>query len=226
MSRLPGSAAVAIIGVITGQIYRSDIAGFNTYRLPPSVVRFSTRFILPLIGSLRAPRRTNRALPDETRNTPTTPETSPQNEEVITTARSPRLGATSRTHDNANSESVMREWVNELTGRVDRANAGLRIPTDTEITHITSMFPSMEREVVVGALQRRSVPARKSQILGLIWLLSPNIETAVETLLISQIWGARHYLLSNPPRSLNPPIWPFWPFLCFSGLVVLPVFLF
>jgi len=64
----------------------------------------------------------------------------------------------------------MREWVNELTGRVDRANAGLRVPTDTEITHITSMFPSLEREVVVGALQR-----------------SPNIETAVETLLISQI---------------------------------------
>ena len=162
MSRLPGSAAVAIIGVITGQIYRSDIAGFNTYRLPPSIVRFSTRFILPLIGSLRAPRRTNRALPDETRSTPTTPEASPHNEEVITTARSPRLGATSRTHDNANSESVMREWVDELTGRVDRANAGLRVPTDTEITHITSMFPSMEREVVVGALQRRSVPARKT----------------------------------------------------------------
>jgi len=32
------------------------------------------------------------------------------------------------------------------------------------------MFPSLEREVVVGALQR-----------------SPNIEAAVETLLISQI---------------------------------------
>jgi membrane associated rhomboid family serine protease len=170
MSRLPGSAAVAIIGIITGQIYRSDIAGFNTYRLPPSIVRFSTRFILPLIGSLRAPRRTNRALPDETSSAGTTTEASPHNEEVISTARSPRPGATSRTHDNANSESVMREWVNELTGRVDRANAGLRVPADTEITHITSMFPSMEREVVVGALQR-----------------SPNIETAVETLLISQI---------------------------------------
>jgi hypothetical protein len=168
MSRLPGSAAVAFIGIITGQIYRSDIAGFNTYRLPPSIVRFSRRFILPLIGSLRAPRRTNRALPDETRSGGTTPEESPHNEEVISTARSPRLVATSRTHDNANSESVMREWVNELTGRVDRANAGLRVPTDTEITHLTSMFPSMEREVVVGALQRRSVPARKTQILGLI----------------------------------------------------------
>jgi len=171
ISRLPGSAAVAIIGIITGQIYRSDIAGLNTYRLPPSIVRFSARFILPFIGSLRAPRRTNRALPDETRSAGTT-EASPYNEEVITTARSPRPGATSRTH-NSNPEgprsSVMREWVDELTGRVDRVNAGLRVPNDTEITHITSMFPSLEREVVVGALQR-----------------SPNLEAAVETLLISQ----------------------------------------
>lgn len=189
MSRLPGSAAVAIIGIITGQIYRSDIAGFNTYRLPRSIVRFSTRFILPLIGSLRAPRRTNRALPDETGSAGTTPEESPHNEEVITTARSPRLGATPRNHDNTNSESVMREWVNELTGRADRANAGLRVPTDTEITHLTSMFPSMEREVVVGALQRRSVYPQKKKNTNteLICLLSPNIETAVETLLISQI---------------------------------------
>jgi hypothetical protein len=61
----------------------------------------------------------------------------------------------------------MREWVDELTGRVDRANAGLRVPTDTEITQLTSMFPTLEREVVVGALQRRSVPARRTQILRL-----------------------------------------------------------
>jgi len=172
-SRLPGSAVVAIIGIITGQVYRSDIAGLNTYRLPHSIVRLSERFLLPLIGSLRAPRRTNRALPDETRNSDTT-DTSSHNEEVITTARSPRPGATSRTRDNSNSEgprsSVVREWVDELTGRVDRANAGLRVATDTEITHLTSMFPSLEREVLVGALQR-----------------SPNIEAAVETLLISQI---------------------------------------
>lgn len=166
MSRLPGSAAVAIVGIITGQIYRSDIPGLNTYRLPPSIVRLSGRFILPLIGSLRAPRRTNRALPDETRSAGNTG-ASPHNEEVITTARSPRPGATSRTHDNSNPEaprsSLMREWVDELTGRVDRANAGLRVPTDTEVAHITSMFPSIEREVVVGALQRRYVFARRTQ---------------------------------------------------------------
>lgn len=50
----------------------------------------------------------------------------------------------------------MRELVDEFTGRTERANAGLRVPTETEISHLTSMFPSMDREVVVGALQRRS----------------------------------------------------------------------
>ena len=92
-------------------------------------------------------------------------EISPHNEEVITTAR---RGVTSRTHDNSNPESVMREWVDEFTGRVDRANAGLRVPTDMEIAQLTIMFPALEREVVVGALQRRSVPATRIQILGLI----------------------------------------------------------
>ncbi|KAF8165706.1 hypothetical protein B0H34DRAFT_647781 [Crassisporium funariophilum] len=160
ISRPPSSVAVAIIGIMTGQLYRSDLASLNTYRLPPSVVRFSTRFISPLIGSLRAPRRSNRALPDEIRNISTrVNEASAQNEEVITTARSPRPGAMSRTRDGAIAEgaapSVMREWVDELTGRTDRANAGLRVPTETEVNHLTGMFPSMEREVVVGALQRR-----------------------------------------------------------------------
>jgi hypothetical protein len=49
----------------------------------------------------------------------------------------------------------MREWVDELTGRMDRANPGIRIPNESEISQLTSMFPTVEREVVVGALQRR-----------------------------------------------------------------------
>ncbi|KDR84111.1 hypothetical protein GALMADRAFT_54408 [Galerina marginata CBS 339.88] len=159
IGRLPGSAMVAILGILTGQIYRSDLAGLNTYRLPPLVVRFSTRFLSPLIGSLRPPRRSNRALPDEFRSTGQGTETAQHNEEVVTTARSPRpSGATSRTREATNqgpAPSVMREWVDELTGRADRANAGLRIPAESEITHLTSMFPTIEREVVVGALQRR-----------------------------------------------------------------------
>lgn len=170
ISRLPGSAAVAIIGILTGQLYRSDLAGFKSYRIPPYVVRFSTNYLLPLIGSLRAPRRSNRALPDGA----TTLEVPFQNEEVITTARTPAASPSGTRNitspDNAASNpTVMQEWVDTLTGRGERANAGIRAPSEAEIVQVTSMFPDIDRAVVIGALQR-----------------SPNIEGAVETLLLTQ----------------------------------------
>jgi hypothetical protein len=164
ISRLPSSAAVALIGVFTGQIYRSDIANLKAYRISPSVVNFSTRFLLPAVGSLRPPRRSNRALPDELRSTRNNIPQTPQNEEVITTARTApptasRLRGTDEVHgDTNNSEptpSVVREWVNELTGRAERAGTGMRVPPETEIAQLTSMFPDVQREVVVGTLQRR-----------------------------------------------------------------------
>ncbi|KAJ3573024.1 hypothetical protein NP233_g2703 [Leucocoprinus birnbaumii] len=179
ISRLPGSFVVAIIGMITGQLYRSEIANFNTYRLSPSVVSFSKRFLLPLIGSLRAPRRSTRAFPEDSRSS------SAQlaglaalgNDEVITTSRRSAQASTPRTRNadgnvdvgdatGGSRSSVMREWVDELTGRSDRANSGIRVPTEAEISQVTSMFPTLERGVVVGALQR-----------------SRNTEGAVESLL-------------------------------------------
>jgi hypothetical protein len=51
--------------------------------------------------------------------------------------------------------SVVREWVNELTGRVDRASTGIRVPTEAEISQLTSIFPDLQRDVIVAALQRR-----------------------------------------------------------------------
>lgn len=158
IGNLPGSAAVAVIGILTGQIYRSDLANLKSYRIPQSIVNFSIRFLLPLIGSTRPPRRLNRALPDEQR-TPATNSSSAtqgQNEEVITTARP----STTTTGDDAptpreTGTSVMREWVNELTGRTERENAGIRVPSEAEITQITSMFPDVQRQAVIGALQRR-----------------------------------------------------------------------
>ncbi|KIM46525.1 hypothetical protein M413DRAFT_17145 [Hebeloma cylindrosporum] len=158
ISRLPSSLLVAFIGILSGQIYRSDLAGLNSYRLPLSIIRLSERVLSPLIGSLRPPRRSNRALPDaaQTRNN----DGMGRNEEVITTARTPRQAANTRNRDIAPpaadlAPSVMREWVDELTGRADRENVGLRVPTDAEITHLTSMFPTIGREVIVAALQRR-----------------------------------------------------------------------
>jgi hypothetical protein len=179
ISLLPASLAVAVIGVAAGQIYRSDLAGLNTYRLPPILVRSASTYLAPLFGSLRPPRRSNRALPDDTRGAAAGGglRTLDLNEEVITTAR-PRRGSSGAGNaprassgpasemederEDASAEgpappstSVMREWVDELTGRTERANVGLRVPAEAEITHLTSIFPSIEREVVVGALQRR-----------------------------------------------------------------------
>ncbi|KAG6813027.1 hypothetical protein H0H92_014561 [Tricholoma furcatifolium] len=189
ISRLPSSGAVAIIGLVVGQIYRSDLANLKAYRLSPTVVNFATRFLLPFVGSLRPPRRSNRALPDESRASSTRNTTAaPQNEEVITTAR-PSASTTPRhrqTETNASgaatgSGSVMREWVDELTGRTDRAAAGIRVPPEAEINQLTTMFPDVQRDVIVAALQRRS-------FVELIRILeiSTNIEAAVETLLSSQ----------------------------------------
>ncbi|EKM79962.1 hypothetical protein AGABI1DRAFT_99583 [Agaricus bisporus var. burnettii JB137-S8] len=170
ISSLPGSLAVAIIGVIVGQLYRSEIANFNTYRLPMSVVTFSRRFLLPLIGSLRGPRRLTRAFPDDSRAAGVQQAglAALGNDEVITTSRRNDQAQANLTRSR-NSDggpgvsdgspgagsSVMREWVDELTGRTDRANSGIRVPTESEISQLTNMFPTVEREVVVGALQGR-----------------------------------------------------------------------
>ncbi|KAG2013193.1 hypothetical protein CC2G_010128 [Coprinopsis cinerea AmutBmut pab1-1] len=175
ISRLPGSATVAAIGVLTGQIYRSDLAGLKSYRISPSTIRFAEKFLAPLVGSLRAPRRTNRALPDDMGSRPWAGLAAPA-DEIITTARPSAPSDTTAARNRpsadaptANSTSMMREWVNELTGRSENTSAGVRAPSEAEIAQLTSMFPDLDREVVIAALQR-----------------SANTTGAVETLLLSQ----------------------------------------
>jgi hypothetical protein len=158
ISRPPSSVAVAIIGILAGQIYRSDLASLNNYRISPTVVKYCSNYILPLIGSLRPARRTTRALPDEGRPASRRRSQS-QNEEVITTARTPPASAQSRGSDNTatgtGTGSVVREWVNELTGRGEGRNAGIRVPTEDEILELTTIFPNVDRDMIVAALQRR-----------------------------------------------------------------------
>jgi len=145
-------------------------------------VSFFSKLFLPLIGATRAPRRSNRALPDghqRSRNASTDAEGRQVNTEIVTTAARPSneeaspLGS-ERTNAGAGSEtnperpSVMRQWVNELTGRNEAPVAALRVPSDAEIAQVATMFPDSRREDIVHALQR-----------------SPNIEVAVESLLSS-----------------------------------------
>ncbi|KAF8659125.1 hypothetical protein AX16_001895 [Volvariella volvacea WC 439] len=180
ISRPPGSLTVAIAGLIAGALYRSDVFNFKSYRVPPSFIRFSTNYLLPLVGSTSGGRRTNRALPasessnnnDATatstgRAPPTVTRTAVNGEAEGPTAIStaaPTSGLRTRTgvetgndqqESNEASPSVMREWVNELTGRAAQASVGIRVPAEGEITTLTTMFPNVERDVLVAALQRR-----------------------------------------------------------------------
>ncbi|KAF8592770.1 hypothetical protein K439DRAFT_1626107 [Ramaria rubella] len=168
---LPGSAVAAVLGLLTGQLYRADVLGLKSYRIPSSMQNFGTRFLLPFIGSTRAPRRSNQAMPDETT------QRADEDLQPITTARPQPVGTPAGTEAiggnlNANGEpdtpapgpSVVSQWMNELTGR--GVTSGIHVPTEAEINQVASMFPDLPRQSVIGALQR-----------------SPNIERAVETLL-------------------------------------------
>ena len=85
------------------------------------------------------------------------------------------------------STDTVREWMNELTGRNERANVAIRVPPQAEITQLTSMFPDISRDTVIGALQRRLAHLYRYQTSCLICnSISPNVEAAVETLLSAQ----------------------------------------
>ncbi|GJJ07208.1 hypothetical protein Clacol_001408 [Clathrus columnatus] len=154
MSQLPGSAAAAVIGILTGQLYRSDILGLRNYRLPIFIQRLGVS-LLPYIGSTRPARRSNIAMPEGH---------SGENDETITTAPSQTRNETDTTNATEVGRSVMSQWVNQLTGQASAS--GIRVPTEAEISQITTMFPDLPRESVVLVLQR-----------------STNVEEAVETLL-------------------------------------------
>lgn len=157
ISQPPGSVAASAIGLLAGQLYRTDALGLKGFRLPRSLQRFASRFLLPLVGSTKPPRRTNRALPDDTQRQGRTRRTE-ENDEVITTAVTPPVrpdNSADAVSTGIPGQSVVREWVDELTGRTERAASGLRVPSENEISQVTNMFSNLPREDIVRALQRR-----------------------------------------------------------------------
>jgi len=170
----PGSAIVAIVGLLVGQLYRSDIIGLKSYRVPHSIQRFASSILLPLIGSTRPAPRSSRALPDERSQIQrdleviTTALTARMNTNTTTQASTTANGDTNMETAAANQPSMMSQWVDELTGG-GATPGGMRAPTDAEITQLVNMFPDIRREDVVAALQR-----------------SGSVEQAVEALLQSQ----------------------------------------
>lgn len=163
LGHVPGSLVSSCVGLLVGYIYRSELINIKTWRVSPTVINLSSRFLLPLIGSTRPPRRFNRARPEQVDTT-----TELGDEEVITTAPASAQRNGRPSSDVAEGSSVVREWVNELTGRTEEATTRIRTPSEVEITQLTSMFPDTSRDVIVATLQQ-----------------SPNIESAVEMLLVT-----------------------------------------
>jgi hypothetical protein len=150
ISQPPGSLLSAAIGLVAGSIYRSNVFGIKTYRLP-QILQRAASILLPLLGTTKPPRRSTRAFPDGPVIT-----LPPRQEPVPTPPRD-----SDSTPNEPSSEAVtsgqttMRNWVNELTGQSNGGSRSLRVPSNDEIAQLSNMFPDLRREDIVGALQRR-----------------------------------------------------------------------
>ncbi|CAE6524072.1 unnamed protein product [Rhizoctonia solani] len=163
ISHMPGSMLVALTGLATGALYRSDITNLKSYRAPPWFVSA----ISTLVGSSRPPHMPRRAIPGErppfateqvlTRRRVNEPREEVNNEPADANAAT----RASRSVTGSSSGSVMREWVDELTGRRD----GARVPTAAEIAELTSVFPHARREEILAALQRSQTVDQAASIL-------------------------------------------------------------
>ncbi|KAI0331295.1 hypothetical protein GY45DRAFT_1249049 [Cubamyces sp. BRFM 1775] len=185
MTRFPDKLLPAAVGLLAGYLYRSDFLQLKTWRVSTRAVRFAKAWVQPLLGEEKPVRRTTRALPETRAQGEARRRASALNEdEPVTTARNARPsrspasrtnGATTAasntgsrsgddsTQDAAPTGGTVRQWMTELgLGGGPRPVAGgagtVRAPSESEINILTSMFPDLEREVVLGVLQRRCVP--------------------------------------------------------------------
>ncbi|KAI0722389.1 hypothetical protein C8T65DRAFT_629198 [Cerioporus squamosus] len=194
VAQFPATLLPTAIGLLVGYLYRSDFLQLKSWRISPRVVRLAENWIGPLLGEAKPVRRTNRVLPEPRPATGSRRQAANLNEdEVITTARGSqrrRPAATrttapaaaapqadseaddARNRADGNGSGMVRQWMSELANGarpVAQGGGTVRAPSESEITILTGMFPDIDREVVLGVLQR-----------------SPNIEAAAETLLTAQ----------------------------------------
>ncbi|KAG9018830.1 hypothetical protein FRB90_009117 [Tulasnella sp. 427] len=164
----PGTLLASLVGIATGQLYRSDLVNLKSYRVSPSLERFCKRFLLPLIGSTRPPTRPVRALPDfaaapevlvrdQTTARPGARDTagagpSGSGEETPADSGAVGDGTSVSARQPSAQPSAVSQWVDTLTGR--RGADGVYVPASAEITVLMTMFPGVPRETVVRALEQ------------------------------------------------------------------------
>ncbi|TFK94251.1 hypothetical protein K466DRAFT_580209 [Polyporus arcularius HHB13444] len=180
VAQFPATLLPTAIGLLVGYLYRSDFLQLKSWRISPRVVRFAENWIAPLLGEAKPVRRTNRVLPEPRPLAGSRRQAATLNEdEVITTARSSqrRRSTAGRTappaasapeanteaddthnHADGNGSGMVRQWMSELASGVRPIAPGggtVRAPSESEIAVLTGMFPDIDREVVLGVLQRR-----------------------------------------------------------------------
>ncbi|KAI0353122.1 hypothetical protein OH77DRAFT_664574 [Trametes cingulata] len=182
VTRMPEKLLPTAVGLLAGYLYRSDFLQLKSWRISPRLVRFAETWVKPLLGETQPVRRTNRVLPETRAQTEARRRAAAlDEEEVVTTARNPPAGRnrgsrgsatatptphrTSRAGEDAQDADttnggggMVRQWMTELASGarpVAGAAGTVRAPTEAEIGTLTSMFPDLEREVILGVLQRR-----------------------------------------------------------------------
>ncbi|KAF8925469.1 hypothetical protein BGZ58_000779 [Dissophora ornata] len=122
-SHIPGSIALAVCGLLSGMIYRSDFAGTRRWRFPKPLVRFAERFLLPIFSSSPA-----------IRSTATTFETRTQTR------------ATNR------PAQAMREYLDVLSTGGAPQGATPRPPSEEQIATLQAIFPTATQDQAIAAL--------------------------------------------------------------------------
>jgi len=147
----PHSVISSICGILAGALYRADVFGLRSYRFSPLIQRLASRCLLPLIGSTRSPRRSNRT---QLEDPPALGVASAFSRSAFGGGMTNNEGPapTPRRPEGANTPSALREWTEAFAGTAQ----GRRAPTGTpeQVASLRGMFPNASEADVTFALSR------------------------------------------------------------------------
>jgi hypothetical protein len=159
-SHLPLSVPPALIGLLSGLAYRSELFNCSAYRLPASVVRFGA-LLRPAVGSTQTHRRSTRTTLDDIE--PSSTGLSSSLETGMSAFRN-RASATATTSTTPTAPpGALRQWTQALSGStVPRPE-----PVSPQASsNLQAMFPNATPEQIQTALRiANSDPSRAAESL-------------------------------------------------------------
>ncbi|KAG0307536.1 hypothetical protein BGZ98_000063 [Dissophora globulifera] len=124
LSHMPGSIALAVCGLLSGAIYRSDFAGTRRWRFPKPVMRIAERFLMPIFSSSPAIRSTATTFESRTQTRSTTDRPA----------------------------QAMREYLNVLSTGGAPQGGTPRPPSEEQIATLQAIFPTASQDQAIAAL--------------------------------------------------------------------------